>query len=158
ESLRAVDHAQHLDHALDAVQAAEGLARRGEQAETHQTRGLRALRHGQLPADLADVGELPVLVGAVAGEEEEVAAAHCPDVGTHRRREGGQLDAELAEPRFCAHALSPLWPTGAYPRDPGGECQARGLPTAVARRRGAARRGGARISPDREAAWRSARR
>src|SRR5690606_38603403 len=99
-----VYHAEHLDDALHAVEAAELGAHHGEQVEPHAAGVLVALLDAEFAAHLA-LRQLSVLAGArtLAGEKQEIAGAYRVHIVCYRRRDLAELDAELRETLFGAH-------------------------------------------------------
>src|SRR5262249_9917190 len=99
-----VHHAEHLDHALHLVEAAELGAHHRDKVEAHGARVLVGLFHGVLAPDLA-LRPLAVLARAraLAGEEKKIARAHRVHVVGHRRRHRAELDFEVLQPLFGTH-------------------------------------------------------
>src|SRR5438094_9814451 len=107
EAVGRVDHAEHLHHALDLVEAPQRRAGGGEQVEADLARRLVALLHGELAADLA--GQRRLAVGAhraVAGEIEQVAGANGADGVGARRGRRRQREVLLLERGLGAHRAS----------------------------------------------------
>ena len=96
KSARAVDEARDADDALDLVEVADGGVQRAEQVDGDGARRLLAGRGGHVAAELADP-DLAVALGDVAGQEDEVAAAHEGHVGAGRNGERRQRDVEVGE-------------------------------------------------------------
>ncbi len=102
-----VDHAQHLDDPLHAIEVAElGLHDR-DQAQAGLAGVAVGLLDGEVAPDLAGRQWLARQAGALAGEVEQVAGAHGIHVVRHRRGRLGELDAELLQPPFGLHPRSP---------------------------------------------------
>src|SRR5215475_12174856 len=109
EALGRVDHAQHLDDALDLVEAAQHGARRAEEVDTDLAGDLVAILRGEIAPDLAARGRLAIdAARAMAGEEEQVAYADARHVVAPRLGRIGQGDAELLDPAFSAHGMASL--------------------------------------------------
>src|SRR5215831_8683661 len=109
EALGRVDHAQHLDDALDLVEAAQLSARRAEEIDAHLARDLVAILRGEVAPDLAARGRLALhTAGAVSGEEEQVAHAHGGHIVAARLRGIGEGEPELLDAAFSAHGDSSL--------------------------------------------------
>src|SRR5690606_6950428 len=92
-----LDEAAQLDHADDALEVAvEGGRHLGQQVDAaHARRGLGLFR-GDVGADRA-LDPARGVVGQLAGDVDQVPAAHEGHVVGHRRGGGGQLDAEFGE-------------------------------------------------------------
>src|SRR5213593_4861298 len=103
EPLGRIDHAEHLDHAADLVEAAEIRAHGGQQGEAHFARDLIALLDREILADLALRRRLAVPYGAVARDEEEITRPDGADVVGHRAAGLRERDVLFLESRFCAH-------------------------------------------------------
>src|SRR5262250_2241928 len=109
EALGRVDHAQHLDDALDLVETAQRGARRAEEIDADLARDLVAIFRGEIAPDLATRGRLALhAAGAVPGEEEQVAHAHGGHVVAAGLGRIGQGDAEVLDAAFSAHGDSSL--------------------------------------------------
>lgn len=75
----------------------------GEQVETYLTRVRRRFRNADVRSNLA---ERDVSVGRPrprAGQEDEVAGPHGIDVARGRRRDGRQLETEVAQALLGRH-------------------------------------------------------
>mmetsp|Transcript_41226 Transcript_41226/g.96461 ORF Transcript_41226/g.96461 Transcript_41226/m.96461 type:complete len:213 (+) Transcript_41226:889-1527(+) len=95
EVRRAVDQAHHLDDAHLGEVTGGGL-QRAEQVDRDRSRGQLAGGGVDVLAKLADPG-LAVLLGDVAGDEQQIAGAGEGQVGGGRRGQRRQADAELGE-------------------------------------------------------------
>jgi hypothetical protein len=96
--LGGVDHAKHLDHALDPIEAAERGADLRQHDEASLPRGLSPLLHREILAELALAH--PCGAGGVAGQEQELAGLHrIHEIGgwSGIRRQG---DVQRLEARF----------------------------------------------------------
>src|SRR5262245_47278384 len=102
-----VDHAEQLDHVVDAVERAERLARRRQQAETDQPRAPIALLHADVLADLAGEHGALLVARALAGQEQEIAGKPERHVVGDRRRHRWKDDAEFLQARFRTHRRLP---------------------------------------------------
>src|SRR5213593_1023215 len=104
EAFGGVHHAQHLDDALDLVEAAEERMGGPEEIDAHLTRHLVAIFRGQVPPHLAARGGLAVdAAGTVAGEKEKIADPYSRHVVAPRLGWRGQGDAQLLDLGFRAH-------------------------------------------------------
>src|SRR5262249_29576841 len=109
EALGRVDHAQHLDDALDLVEAAQHGARRAEEIDAHLARDLVAILRGEIAPDLAARRRLALdAAGAVPGEEEQVAHTDARDVVAAGLGRIGEGEAELLDAAFSTHGDSSL--------------------------------------------------
>src|SRR5262245_55985459 len=109
EALSRVDHAEHLDDALDLVETAQHGARRTEEIAAHLARDLVAILRVEVATDLAARGRLALhAAGAVPGEEEQVAHAHGRYVVAAGLGGIGESEAELLDAAFSAHGDSSL--------------------------------------------------
>ncbi len=87
-----------LEHALDAVEVAEGEDERGEHVDDALLRGGLRLLDGDVLADLAELGEGAVgELGEVAAEVELVAGDGEGQVASDGLGRDGQGDSELDE-------------------------------------------------------------
>ena len=77
-SVGRIDHAEHLDDALDAIKASERGTNFAEHDDRSLTCRLLALFDGQFPAKLAFAR--PVGTTGIAGEEQQLSAADIVDV------------------------------------------------------------------------------
>ena len=105
EAIGRVHHAQHLDDALDPVEAPDARANRREQREPDLARDLVALLDRELAADLAARGGLAVgPERPMTRDEEQAPDAHRSDVVREWRGELRERDGPFLETRFCAHS------------------------------------------------------
>jgi len=96
-----IDEAAQAHATQDTVEiTAERAFRHGQDVEAAQPRRLLPLLERDLPAELADEAALAVPLANLAGDEQEVAAAHARDVICQRGSRLRQLDLELCETRL----------------------------------------------------------
>ena len=99
------DEAQHREHPLDPVEAAQLAAQHRQRVERAPPRRLGALLHAEVEAEHARVHERALVVA-----RQLARRAHPASVRDHRverivrRVRAGQREPQLTKPRFGAHA------------------------------------------------------
>jgi hypothetical protein len=100
---RAVDHAQHLDHALDAVKGAKLAAKRGKNGKANLARRELSSLDIQILADSAGDKRFVGLEWSVARDKGKVARDDEWFVDGHWFGRRWQLDFQFSEARFSFH-------------------------------------------------------